>query len=62
MHVCQGSAFQLGFLPSKPDVFFRECSFEFMLHRKKNSQLTWRFSREQKKNIYIYINMLAKRI
>ena len=37
--------FQLDFLPS--NLYFsvvRESTFEFMLHRDKNSQLTWRFS------------------
>lgn len=39
--------------------FFREYSFEFMLHRKEKSQLTWRFSRGRKKT---YINMLPQRV
>ena len=43
-------AFQLDFLPSTLYLsVFLESTFEFMLHRDKNSQLTWRFSANRSK-------------
>ena len=43
-------AFQFDFLPSKLYFsVFRVSAFEFMLHRDKNPQLTWRFSANRSK-------------
>lgn len=53
-------AFQLDFLPS--NLYFsvvRESTFEFMLHRHKNSQLTWRFSANRSKASFSSVHRSA---
>lgn len=43
MHVCQGSAFQLGFLPSKPYVFFRNLALNSCYTEKKKFTINLAF-------------------
>ena len=52
-------SFQLDFSPSKLYFFFRESTFEFMLHRGKNPQLTWRFSANRSKASFSSVHRSA---
>ena len=53
-------AFQLDFFPSKLYLsVFLESTFEFMLHRNKNPQLTWFFSANRSKASFNSVHRAA---